>query len=51
MKYHALTLLDAKWAMIAKVVTKKNRLLLLNIEIDVPKCMCEVWDLAFVYET
>jgi hypothetical protein len=41
MKYHTLTLLDTKWAIIEKVAIIKNRKFLLNIETDVPKCMCE----------
>jgi hypothetical protein len=36
--------------MIAKVVMIKNRMLL-NIETDMPKCMCERWNLALAYET
>jgi hypothetical protein len=41
MKYHTLTLLDTKGAVIEKVARIKNRIFLLNIETDVPKCMCE----------
>jgi hypothetical protein len=35
MKDCILTLLDTKWAMIAKIVMTKNRIFLLNIETDV----------------
>jgi len=42
MKDRTLTLLDTKEAMITKVVMiKKNRVFLLNIKTDVPKCICE----------
>jgi hypothetical protein len=37
---HTLTLLDTKEDMIAKVAMTKSRMFLLNIEMDVPKCMC-----------
>jgi len=37
MKYHTLTLLDAKEVIIAKVAMIKYRIFLLNIETDVPK--------------
>jgi hypothetical protein len=36
-----LTLLDTKGVEIEKVARIKNRIFLLNIETDVPKCMCE----------
>ena len=39
MKDHILTLLDTKEDMIAKVAMTKNIMFLLNIEIDVPKCL------------
>jgi len=40
MKDYILTLLNTKWAMIAKVaMIKKNIIFLLNIETDVPKCL------------
>jgi hypothetical protein len=39
MKDYTLTLLDTKGNMIAKVAMKKNIIFLLNIEIDVPKCL------------
>ena len=29
----------------------KNRMFLLNIEMSVPKYMCERWDLALSFET
>jgi len=51
MKDHTLTLLDTKGAMIAKVVMKKNRIFLLNIETGMPKCIGEGLDLALAYET
>jgi len=39
-KDHILTLLDAKGDMIAKVVAmSKNIMFLLNIEMNVPKCL------------
>jgi hypothetical protein len=43
MKYHTLTLPDTKGAMIANVtmIKKIYIIFLLNIEMDVPKCMCE----------
>ena len=41
MKDHTLTLLATKENMITKVAITKNRKFLLNIETDVPKCMCE----------
>jgi hypothetical protein len=41
MKYRTLTLLDIKGDMIAKVAMTKNIMFLLNIETDLPKCMCE----------
>jgi hypothetical protein len=34
--------------MIVKVAMIKNRMFLL--EMDVPKCMCERWNLALAYE-
>jgi hypothetical protein len=37
--------------MIAKVAMTKSRMFLLNIEMDVPKCMCGRWNLALTYET
>jgi hypothetical protein len=37
--------------MIAKVAMTKNIMFLLNIETDLPKCMCERWNLALAYET
>jgi len=39
MKDHTLTLIDIKGHMIAKVVMTKNRMFLLNIETDMPKCL------------
>jgi len=41
MKNHTLTLLDTKRDMIAKVamIKKKNRMFLLNIKMDVSKCL------------
>jgi len=39
MKDHTLTLLNTKGDMIAKVAMKKNRMFLLNIKIDVSKCL------------
>jgi hypothetical protein len=51
MKDHTLTLLDTKRVMIAKVVMINNRMFLLNIEMDMFKCMCEGWDWALAYET
>jgi hypothetical protein len=39
MKDHILTLLDTYKTMIAKVTMTKNKVFLLNIEIDVPKCL------------
>jgi len=39
MKDHTLTLLDTYETMIAKVTMTKNKMFLLNIEIDVPKCL------------
>ena len=48
-KDRTLTLLDTKRATIAKVAMKNNRMFFLNMETDVPKCMCEWWDLALVY--
>ena len=39
MKDHILTLLDIKGAMITKVSMTKNRMFLLNIEMNVPKCL------------
>jgi hypothetical protein len=41
MKDHILKLLDTKGVMIAKIVMTKNRMFLLNIETDVPKCIYE----------
>jgi len=41
MKDRILTLLGTKGDMIVKVAMIKNRMFLLNIEMDVPKCMCE----------
>jgi len=41
MKDRILTLLDTKEDMIAKVAMIKNKMFLLNIEMDVPKYMCE----------
>jgi hypothetical protein len=35
-----LTLLDTKGDMIAKIAMTKSRMFLLNIKMDVPKCMC-----------
>ena len=40
-KDRILILLDTKEDMIAKVAMIKNKMFLLNIEMDVPKCMCE----------
>jgi len=39
MKDRTLILLDTKWDMIAKVAMKNNRMFLLNIEMDVLKCL------------
>jgi len=39
MKDYTLTLLDTKGHMIAKVAMTKNRMFLLNIETDMPKCL------------
>jgi hypothetical protein len=39
MKNHNLTILDTKRAIIAKVFITKDRMFLLNIEINVPKCL------------
>jgi hypothetical protein len=39
MKDCTLTLLDTKEDIIAKVVMTKNKMFLLNIEMDVPKCL------------
>jgi len=39
MKDRTLTLLETKGDMITKVVMKKNKMFLLNIEMDVPKCL------------
>jgi tRNA pseudouridine-54 N-methylase len=39
MKDRTLTLLDTKGNMIAKVAMKKNIIFLLNIEMDMPKCL------------
>jgi hypothetical protein len=39
MKNHTLTLLDTHGAMIAKVTMIKNKIFLLNIETDIPKCL------------
>ena len=39
MKDHTLTLLNTKGAMIAKIAMIKNIMFLLNIKIDVPKCL------------
>jgi hypothetical protein len=39
MKDRILTLLDIKRAMITKVSMTKNRMFLLNMETDVPKCL------------
>ena len=39
MKDRTLTLLDTKGDMIAKVAMKKNRMFLLNIKMDVSKCL------------
>jgi len=50
MKDRILTLLDTKEDMIAKVAMIKNKMFLLNIEMDVPKYMCEKWNLALAYE-
>jgi len=51
MKDRILTLLDTKEDMIAKVAMIKNKMFLLNIEMDVPKCMCEnetwLWHMRF----
>jgi hypothetical protein len=41
MKDLTLILLDTKEAMITKVVMIKNKVFLLNIKTDVPKCICE----------
>jgi hypothetical protein len=41
MKDRILTLLGTKGDMIVKVAMIKNRMFLLNIEMDMPKCMCE----------
>jgi hypothetical protein len=41
MKDHTLTLLDTKGVIIAKVVMINNRMFLLNIKMDMFKCMCE----------
>jgi hypothetical protein len=38
-KDHTLTLLDTHRAMIANITIIKNRMFLLNIEIDIPKCL------------
>ena len=51
MKDRTLTLLKTKGAMIAKVVITKNRMFLLNIEMDMPKYMREGWNLALTYKT
>ena len=40
MKYHTLTLLDIKGAIIAKVTVIKKKILL-NIKMDISKFMCE----------
>jgi hypothetical protein len=39
MKYHTLPLLDTHGVMIAKVTMTKNKMFLLNIEMNVPKCL------------
>jgi hypothetical protein len=39
MNDHTLTLLDTHRAMIANITIIKNKMLLLNIEIDMPKCL------------
>ena len=39
MKNHSSTLLDTYKAMIAKVIMTKNKIFLLNIETNVPKCL------------
>jgi hypothetical protein len=39
MKDHTLTLLDTHKVMIANVTIIKNKMFLLNIEINVPKCL------------
>jgi tRNA pseudouridine-54 N-methylase len=39
MKDHTLTLLDTKGVMIAKVAMINNRMFLLNIKMDVSKCL------------
>jgi len=41
MKDHTLTLLDTKGVIIAKVVMINNIMFLLNIKMDMFKCMCE----------
>ena len=41
MKDYTLTLLDIKGIMIAKVVMINNRMFLLNIKMNMFKCMCE----------
>jgi len=51
MKDRTLTLLDTKEAMITKVVMIKKIVFLLNIKTDVPKCICEGWDLVLAHET
>jgi hypothetical protein len=42
MKYHILTLFNTKRVMIAKIIMIKNRMFLLNIETNMPKCMCKL---------
>jgi hypothetical protein len=37
--------------MITKVVMIKKIVFLLNIKTDVPKCICEGWDLVLAHET
>jgi hypothetical protein len=37
--------------MIAKIAMTKSRMFLLNIKMDVPKCMCGRWNLVLIYET
>ena len=46
MKYHTLILFETEGDMMTKVVMTKNKMFLLNIEMDVPKCLndCEKYD-------
>ena len=41
MKNYTLILFKTKKVMIAKAIMTKIKIFLLNIETDVPKCMCE----------